>query len=449
MAGMSVVDVYRRRAAGIAALVVASGITIGPPAAFGDGGERKTLDECIALALAQQPTLRSADASVEAARERVWQSAAAYLPQVTANYNANRRSTTAGNLTGGGGSFTGGAGQRQQTFNFFSTGVALSQVLFDFGQNLALVHRAKALQSSAAADADTQRDTVVFDVSQSYFGLLAAYRLRDVSDETVRQNQQHLDLAQGRFEVGFAPKFDVTQAQVQLAQAELAQVTARNNVTLGRETLRNALGLSGPLAFDIVDVLEARPVSLDDEAAVDLAFANRPELRSIRAQRDAAVQQIAAIQKDYLPKVNGSANYTFSGSSYPLQDNWNIGASVNLSVFNGGLTTAQVGEARANLSVIEANEESLRQNVELEVRQAMANVQQGRESVRVADKANRQAHENVELAEGRYATGAGSIIELTDAQASLASAEASLVQARVNYRIAVASLERATGQRFE
>jgi outer membrane protein len=317
-------------------------------------------------------------------------------------------------------------------------------VLFDFGQNLALIHRAQALQRASSADSDTERDAVVFGVSQAYFGLLAAYRLRDVSDEVVRQNHKHLELAEGRFDVGFAPKFDVTQAQVQLANAELAQVTARNNVTLGRETLRNELGLSGPLDFDVVDVLDRPRVTIDESAAVDLAFANRPELRSIAEAKAAARLQIAALQKDYLPKVSGGANYMYSGSDYPLQDTWNVGAAVNLSAFNGGLTTAQVGEARANLEVLEANESSLRQNVELEVRQAMANVQQGTESIRVAEKGRAQARENLELAEGRYSTGVSSIIELTDAQASLASGEANYVQALVNYRIAVATLERAT-----
>jgi outer membrane protein TolC len=415
--------------------------TIAPAGAAPAG---KSLDECIAIAIAQQPKLKASDATIEAARERVWQIAAAYLPQVGANYAVNRRQASAGSLTGGGGAFAGARGQSTRIFNFYSTGVTLSQVLFDFGQNLALVHRARALEDSAAADAVTQRDSVIFDVSQAYFGLLAAYRLRGVADDTVRQNQQHLELAQGRFEVGFAPKFDVTQAQVQLANAELAQVTARNNVTLGRETLRNAMGLSGPLDFEIVDVLDQPRVTIGDAAAVQLAFDNRPELRSIRAELKAAALQIDALEKDYLPKVSANGNYTFSGESYPLQDTWNMGAAVNLSLFNGGLTTAQIGEARAALAVLDANEETLRQSVELEVRQAIANVQQGTESIRVAEKGSRQARENLELAEGRYSTGVSSIIELTDAQASLASAEANYVQALVNYRIAVATLERAT-----
>ncbi|HXJ33040.1 MAG TPA: TolC family protein [Candidatus Eisenbacteria bacterium] len=402
--------------------------------------EQKTLDECIQIALDQQPTLKAASSTVGAARERVWQSAAAYLPQVAATYTADRKHQNAGSLT------RSAVGGQSSTFNFYSTGVGLSQVLFDFGQNLALIHRSQSLATAADADAQTQRDTVVFDVEQAYFGLLAAYRLRDVADKTVKQNQQHLELAQGRFDVGLAPKFDVTSAQVQLANAELAQVTARNNVALGRETLRNVLGLSGPLDFDIVDTLDQPAAPIDEETALDEAYENRPELRSIRAQEEAAKQQIAALQKDYLPKVTGGATYGWSGGNYPLTNNWDIGAAVALSVFNGGLTTAQVGEAKANLQTLQFNAESLQQNVTLEVRQSMLNVRQAAESIKVADKGLQQARENLELAEGRYATGVGAIIELTDAQTSLVGAEASRVQALANYRVAVAAFDRATAR---
>ncbi len=120
----------------------------------------------------------------------------------------------------------------------------------------------------------------------------------------------------------------------------------------------------------------------------------------------------------------------------------------DLSVFNGGLTTAQVGEAKANLQNLQANEEVTRQNITLDVRQATLNPRQAVESIRVADKGLQQARENLEIAEGRYGTGVGNIIELTDAQTSLTSAEASRVQAVVNYRTALASLERATAHAF-
>src|SRR5438552_3873514 len=402
---------------------------------------RKTLEECIEIALRQQPTLRAAAATVAAGRERVWETAAAYLPQVSASYLASRRH-------GSPSSFTNTNAGRGETRPLYSTGVALSQVLFDFGQNLQLIHAAQASAEALAADADTQHDTVVFNVQQAYFALLAAYRLRDVAEETVAQNQKHLDLAQGRHDGGLAPRFDVTNAQVQLATAELNRVTARNNVSLGRETLRNALGLLGPLDFDIVDSLEQPRSDVSDAEALDLAYANRPELKSLAAQERADIERIKAIEKDYLPKLTLTSNVTWSGSRYPLQETWNFGGLVNLSIFNGGLTTAQVGEAKANLDNLRATEDATRQNVTLEVRQALLNLRQAAESLGVADKGLQQARENLTLAAGRYQPGVGNIIELTDAQVSLATAEASRVQALVGYRTALAALERSTAHRF-
>ena len=160
----------------------------------------------------------------------------------------------------------------------------------------------------------------------------------------------------------------------------------------------------------------------------------------------AASQQIAALQKNYLPNVTGDASYVWSGDDYPLQPSWNIGASVNLQVFNGGLTTAQIGEARANLANLKYQEQSLRQQIALQVRQAVLNLTLAHESIRVSEKGLQQARENVELAEGRYKTGVGNIIELTDAQAALTVAEGANVQVLSNYKTAVASLEQATAQ---
>jgi outer membrane protein len=423
------------------ALLAPAVLAAGALAAEG-GAQRKSLADCIELALRQQPTLKASNALVDAARERVWETASAYLPQVSAGGSATRRKANAGSLT------SSNQGGTAHTFNFYTAGFSFSQILFDFGQNLERIHAAQARQQSSAADADTQRDTVVFNVEQAYFALLANQRLLDVANETVVQNRQHLDLAKGRFDVGQAAKIDVTTAEVQLAQAELNQVTARNNVTLGRETLRNAIGLSGPLDFEIVDLLHPAPVTIDDAEVLTIAYDNRPELRSLRAQEEAARQDIAALEKDYLPKATANGSYAWSGSSSPLLDTWSLGAGMNVSLFNGGLTTASIGEARATLQNLQWTEEATRQNVTLDVRQATLNVHTADEAIRVADKGLEQAHENLDLAEGRYQTGVGSIIELTDAQTSLVSSKVSLVQALVNYRTALAALERATAHPF-
>src|SRR5438094_9615548 len=111
---------------------------------------RKTLEECIEIALRQQPTLKAAAATVAAGRERVWETTAAYLPQASANYLASRRHASNSSLTGSKGNIL---TSRTSTFDFYSTGVALSQVLFDFGQNLQLIHAAQASAEALVEDA--------------------------------------------------------------------------------------------------------------------------------------------------------------------------------------------------------------------------------------------------------------------------------------------------------
>lgn len=415
-----------------------------PSEVRGEPPPKKTLAECVAIAAANHPDLKAASASVDAGHQRTLQAISGALPQIDANYSADRRNTSASARTGA--QIVGQNTNRSQTFNFYSTGVSLSQILFDFGQSLDAIRSAQATEKSLRADESTARQTVLFNAKQAYFNLLTAARLLDVTEENVRQDHKHLDLAQGRFDVGLATRFDVTQAQVQLANAELARVTARNNVSVARETLRNALGIEGPLDFDIVDTLNLHDVQMDEAKALELAYDHRPELISQRLQHEALAEQIAALQKRYLPNITGDASYTYRGSDYPLESSWNVGASVNLSLFNGGLTTAQIGEARANLANLKYREQSLRQQVSLQVRQAVLNRTQALESIRVSDKGLQQARENLALAEGRYSTGVGNIIELTDAQASLTTAEGNNVQALSNYKTAVAALEQATAQ---
>jgi outer membrane protein len=428
------------------AILLALSAVLGVAAAAAQTLPRKDLAQCIEIALQQHPDLKAAAATVDVGHARTWQAISGALPQVNADYSASRRHSSVSSRTSGPGGPTGQISSRAETFAFYSTGFSLSQILFDFGQSLNAIRASRATEHSLEADASTTRETVVFDVKQSYFNLLTAKRLLGVADANVVQDQRHVDLAQGRLDVGVATRFDVTQAQVQLANAELAQVTARNNVAVAIETLRNALGLEGPLDFDIVDTLDIHDVRLHENKALGLAYDHRPELLSQRFQEESLSEQIAALQKNYLPNVTGDASYIWSGAEYPLQSSWNVGATVNLSVFNGGSTTAQIAEARATLANLKYQEQSLRQQIALQVRQAVLNLAQAHESIRVSEKGLQQAQENVELAEGRYKTGVGNIIELTDAQAALTVAAGANVQALSNYKTAIAALEQATAQ---
>lgn len=419
----------------------------GAPGRADETGATRPLSvgEAVAIALEHHPSLRVGRAEIDAADYRVRQRIADYLPGGAYTYRLThqQRSISAA---------LGGAQQRRtitSTFDYHSTDVSLRQLLFDFGRTLDSIRAASAAARASRFDLDAVRAEVVFNAKLAFYGLLSAQRLLHVSEETVGRYQKHRERAQARFEIGLAPRFDVTQSQVQLSNATLNLVTARNNVLLGRETLRTALGLTEPARYSPVDSLEPTPPTLDPATVLETAYAKRPELRGADARQRAAAYRVVSLTKHYLPSVSGNAQYNWTGRGHPLQQGWLLGVALSLPLFDDIRTNAQVGEARADLRRQEATLDNLRQQVALEVRQSTLNLRQTEERIRVSRQVEVQARENLELAEGRYAAGVGTIIELVDAQVSLTSAQAGTVQALYAFKTAQADLERAIGAGLE
>lgn len=402
--------------------------------------DSKTLDDCIRIAIDHKPGLKAASAAVDSAHMRVWQAASGYLPSVTATHAVERRKTSVGSSVGT--DFS----SPLDVVTIYSASVGFSQTLFDFGKTLASIQAARARQRAVEADRATTLEAVVLDVKQSYFDLLATQRLLAVAEQTVSQNRKQLDEAEARHAVGMAPRIDVTRAKVQLANGDLDLVTARNNVAIARETLRDAMGLDKPIDFELADTLDTVAVKITEDEALDLAYHHRPELISLDEQARAINDEITALERAYLPSVSGTGSYSWSGSESPLLDAWRVGATISVPVLSGGLTTAQILEQKANLSKLKFDIETQRQSFALEVRRALLNVKRAEESIAATKVGATQARENLEIAQGRYRGGVGNIIELTDAQTSQASADAAYVRALYGQRLAVAALEHAMGR---
>jgi len=156
---------------------------------------------------------------------------------------------------------------------------------------------------------------------------------------------------------------------------------------------------------------------------------------------------VSLAEKGYFPVLTGNAGYSWAGHEFPEGDGWDAGLSLSIPIFNGFLTKSQVSEARANLLVLTANEETLRQSVLLEVQQSFLNLTDLEAGIPVAELTVKMAQENVEIADGRYAAGVGNPIEVTDANVGLSNARTTLNRALYGYKVARASLEKAMGIR--
>lgn len=407
-------------------------------------GELLTLERCVEISLMKNPAIVAARNTANVSQSRIGQAEANYYPQINWTSGYSRISPISG-TTGTGESqiFTSSNG----SFNQYSSSASLSQNIYDFGKTSTQVKISRLNFDSSRSDLENVLEQVILSVKQAYFGVLQAKRNRNVSADTVRQFEQHLEQAKGFFEVGAKPKFDVTKAAVDLSNAKLNLIKAENAVRLAVVNLNNAMGVPNAPGYVIEDNLSYEKYAMTLDEALTKAYQNRPDLLSIIVKRQVAESSVDLVKKNYYPFITGNAAYSWASESFPLDHGWNVGATLTFPIFSGFLTKYQVEEAKANLNVLNANEESLRQSVFLDVQQAFLNLREAEERVPTAQLGVQQAQENFDIANGRYTAGVGNPIEVTDAEVSLVNAKTAYIQALYDYRIAKASLEKAMGAR--
>jgi outer membrane protein len=399
-----------------------------------------TLSQCIEIALKQNPNILAAMYGVDVNRSRVGEARSNYYPQVSAQAAYSRIYNPA--------TATGGLVPISQEYNLYTSSVNLNQNLIDFGKTSAQVDISKYNLESSRSDLNTTQDTIILNVKQAYYGVLQAKRNRDVAADVIKQFQLHLDQAKGFYDVGTKAKIDVIKAEVDLSNAQLSLINAENARKIARVTLNNVMGTSDAPEYEIEDNLSFQRYTITLEEATSRAFENRPDLQSIVEKRKAAETNIGLARTGHYPVLSGNASYNWSGESTTALDHgWTAGLVLTVPLFSGFLTSHQVAEAKSNLYILRANEESLRQQILLDVRQAYLNLQAAEASISTAGLAAKQAKENLDLANGRYSAGVGSPIEVSDAFATYVAAEANYTTALANYKIAQANIEKAMGAR--
>ncbi|MEJ2697164.1 MAG: TolC family protein [Candidatus Sulfobium sp.] len=413
-------------------------------------GEQLNLQRCVEIALRKQPSIVAARNTVDVNRSRVGQAQSNYYPQISADASYKRVKP----LTGAQRALTTGVdgtspSSATAAFDDYTGSLSVNQLIFDFWKTKNQVDIQKLNVGASRSDLENTAESVVFDVKQTYYGVLQAKRNRDVAEETVRQFQQHLEQAKGFYQVGTAAKYDVTKAEVDLSNSKLNLIKADNALKIARVNLNNAMGVPDAPEYGIEDNLSYSKYQISFDEALERAYQNRPDLQSLIFQRKATEQSIDLAKKDYYPVLTGSASYTRQGQDFPLQKGWNAGVNLTFPIFSGFLTKNQVAEQKANLEVVRANEESLKQNILLDVQQGYLNLAQAAESITTAELTVKQATENLEIANGRYAAGVGNPIEVTDAEVSLTNAKTSYIQALYDYKVAVATIEKAMGVRYQ
>lgn len=423
-------------------------------------GQEWTLEDCRATARNQHPETAVARSLSAAAAARRAIAYSGFLPRASAqgSFFAGRGAggSSAGVIgsgssgqfpvgtVGGSGAFFGPA-----DFELWTANLSLQQTIWDFGRTLNRYRLARAEARQALARQQLVEELVDVAAEAAFRTALASDELVAAMEESRRQARAHLALARGRAEVGLAAPYDVSRAEVEVAQAEVRVIQAANARDLAMAQLAIACGLEA--LPEGVRLADAPPRAIPEfpslDEAIEAAMEALPEMREARSAVEAAERGYEAAVSELFPSLGVTGTASLRGREFDeMQPGWTAVVSLTVPIVNGGADLAGIRERRAQVAAARAEFERLRRALRLDLETALLAVQEASARLAAAEAMEKSASDGLTLAEGRYQTGLGSALELADAQSQLATARAERVQSALDLSISLARLERLLGR---
>ena len=400
-----------------------------------------TLTDVVDLTLCNNPQTRSLWVNARTQAANVGVGMSAYLPTLSAQGSESRnRSDSSGSTL---------------NYNSRSASLSASYLLFDFGGRSATLENAKQLLVAANATRDATLQANFLSAVQSYYALLSARANVDALKVAEASAKESLAAAEARYQAGVATPSDKLQAQTALSQARLNLITAQGATRTAEGTLANIMGFDASQPFSLVSLPESTPdpvVEQDIGKLIEDARLKRPDLQAAEAQIKAAEAQLTATRATGLPTVSlGASTGTQNIQTIPGSPNTNsssIGITLSVPLFTGTRNTYQNRAAELQVESKVAARDLLANQVALDVWKAYQTLLTNSQALVAASDLVASAELSERMTLGRYKAGVSnmSILDVLNAQSTLASARQQRVSALFNFQASRLALAQAIGQ---
>lgn len=284
-------------------------------------------------------------------------------------------------------------------------------------------------------------------VTNSYYGMLQADNVQNLSRESVNRLEEHLKNVKAQYDVGVVAKVDVLRSEVELADAQQALIQAENAYHIAEATLNKIVGLPMDTTLKLQDSMQYTPYDNDMKYCLDYAAEHRPDLEQARQNVEAAKGALKVARSGYMPQVSASASQNWNDTNWPGDENgnWSVGVGVSMNIFDTGVTLSKIHGAEADLAKAEESYRDAVDSIMLEVRSTYLNLREAEKRIKTTEVAVAKAEEDYHIAQVRYMAGVGTNTDVLDAQVALTDAQNNYVQSLYDYNTSKTSLETAIG----
>ena len=411
---------------------------------FGAVPDPLSLQEAVERALCNNPKTREAWASVKVAVAGVGAARGAYLPTVSGNWQGVRDETRTDII-----------GHPALSSNYRNSvlrteSVSLNWVLYDFGGRAAALANQNALLAAARASQQATLEASFAAVAKDYYAAQAANGAYLASQEIEQTAHESFNAASERVNRGVAPITDALQAQTSWVKAVTDRVKARGDWQTAAGALASDMDLDPSIPIALPGVADGVQPDADFTASVEKlireAKRTHPSVVAAQAQLDAAEQKAKQTRAEGLPSLSFLAKYSWNNQPTTLQvgvpqfpangREWFIGFQVTIPFFEGFTRTYQIHEAEARTESQRYTLDEVQQQVGLDVWNSYQALKTAADNLGNSAMLLEVARKSYDAAQRRYEVGVGNMLELLNAQSSLATAKQQRIQSLTDWRSA-------------
>jgi len=402
-----------------------------------------SLQQCIELAWERHPDVAVAKAEAQAARANAIQQRSSLYPQLVLEWDASHSQSLDRPVNVGGGVVQSVAERRTQR----DADVALSYTLYESGRKSRIDRAKTSAVASEYGIADARR-LLAYEVSSTYYAILAAHEYAAVTMSSVANAERHRDMVQARVEAGVAPKSDLLPVSVEVSEARLEAVRADTDLAVTYAAFKALLGLPADAQVTLSDVFAEGSYEGKLDALLETAERNRPDVAQQRLSVRAAELGAATAEAEAGVQLSAGVSGDYGRHTGNTGEAWRVSIGATYPLFDAGASQAEVTAARASAQSAQWRLAALMLSVQREVETAHLRLLQAAETIQAAHVTRQDAENSLAAAEARYAEGLAIIVEVTDAQLALLRAQVADVQAQYDYADARAALSKAVGKQI-
>jgi|GEM_PF-580585 outer membrane protein len=401
-----------------------------------------SLGEMIDITLSRSPSTKQSWAAARVSAAEYGQSLQNYfiLADIDGNYTRSRYAQNAG-------------AQRSIIYETqYGGALDLTYTILDFGQTR--YTSAAALQSLYNADwsHNSQIQQTIQTLLISYYNYLYQKELLLSREQDVINAKVSLDATEEKFRQGLADVSDIVQAKTSFLSQKLAIVSQKQSLHTAYTALVAEMGLPTDQVIYFQDYPDKIvPFKLETlDKLIMKANQMRPDLLAAEANVKSNEASLTATQRQKYPTITGQFDIGRTYYQHGINDTYDFSAQVNLTfpLFQGFFIENSIKKARANLEEARASLDQVRLDVIQGVSNYRSDVAYAKESLEYAKEYLISAKEDFKVSLKKYKVGTGTIVDLINAQTSVADAQAQLAGAQNSWYTSVANLAFATGILF-